>query len=208
MRNIYKNSIATTTLFLLLAIFPISCDLVCNNTCGCGSQTRINDFKIISFKMLTTNPNGEEISPNSTQPYEQVLKTFKIKDIEMVAAIPSTFFGIPGVVLACSPIPPKSQERLKEIKIFNTKEVTLGDGTVLKPGDLLNEFFQMNYYFASSNEPIEEFLSEERTIYLDDYFKLIFIKAPQKQVVIEFSMLFIFESGSEISISDEKLSIQ
>lgn len=207
MGNTYKNSFATGFLFLVLALLPISCDLVCNNSCGCGSQTQANDFKIISFEMLTININGEELNSEISQPYNQVFKSFKIKDIETVATVESSI-GIPGVAFACSPPPLRSQETLSELNIFNTKEVTLGDGTVIKVGDNLNDLFEINYFFVSDTKPIEEFLSENKVIYLDDYFKLSFIKAPQKQVVIEFSIQFIFENGREISINDQKLSIQ
>lgn len=208
MEAFYKKSLVTALLFSFLALLPISCDLVCNDSCGCGSQTEAKDFKIISFEMFTVNLNGEELSQDLTQPYNQVLKTFKIKEIEMLSYIESSNLGIPGVALACSPLPPKSQEKLEGLKIFNTKEVTLGDGTVLKAGDILNDFFEINYYFISDSAPIEEFFSENRIIYLDDYFKLSFIKDPKMEIVIEFSMQLIFENGREISINGEKLNIQ
>ncbi len=193
---------------MLLALLPISCDIVCNDTCGCGSQTQVNDFKIISFEMLTVNTQGEEVNPEIPQPYQQILKTFKIKDIEVLSNIESSTFGVPGVVYACSPIPPKSQERLEDLKLFNLKEVTLGDGTVLKAGDILNDLFQINYYFVSETKPIEEFLSENNTLYLDDYYKLTFIKDPKKEVIIEFSLQLIFENGRTISVNNEQLNIK
>ncbi|MEN2282550.1 hypothetical protein AAGF08_10465 [Algoriphagus sp. SE2] len=208
MRSFYKNSLATVSLFLLLALIPISCDLVCTDSCGCGSKTQISDFKIISLEMLTVNTDGEELNPEIPQPYKQILKTLKIKDIEIVSAIESSNFGLPGVAYACSPIPPKSQERLEDLKLFNLKEVELGDGTVLKPGDLLNDFFEINYFSASDTKPIQEFVSENIIIYLDDYYKLSFIKDPGKEVVIEFSMQLIFENGRTISVNNEKLSIK
>lgn len=208
MGNSYKNSLATFALFLLLALLPISCDLVCTDSCGCGPQTQVNDFKIISFEMLTVNTAGEELNPEIPHPYTQVLKTFKVKDIETVSAVESTNFGIPGVVYACSPIPPKSQERLKDLKLFNLKEVELGDGTILKAGDILNDFFEINYFFVSETKPIEEFLSENTDIYLEDYYKLSFIKDPEKEVIIEFSMELTFENGRTISVNAEKLGIK
>ena len=208
MKNLYKKSIASSLLFSFFALLPISCDFVCNDSCGCGPQVQVNDFNIVSFEILTVNNQGEELNPDIAHPYTQVLKTFKIKDIEMISAIESSNFGLPGVAYACSPMPPKSQDRLEDLKLFNLKEVTLGDGTVLKAGDILNDFFEINYFFVSETKAISEFLSESKTIYLDDYFKLSFIKNPEKEIFLEFSMELIFENGRRISINGEKLNIK
>ncbi|MBN3584610.1 hypothetical protein JYB64_19630 [Algoriphagus aestuarii] len=208
MRRNFKKILLTIGLFSFLAILPISCDLACNDSCGCGPSSPVKDFKILSFEMLTLDHNGQEINPTDFRTIDQVVKIFGVQNFEMLSNLASTNMGIPGLAFACSPLPPKSAEALDDIKIFNTKEVEFGDGTVLKIGNILNEYFTISPYFSSEAKSIDEFLKEDQPIFLNEYFQLKFTKNPQKQTIINFSMEITLDSGRRLSLNDQFLYIE
>jgi hypothetical protein len=208
MRRTIKNTLATFGLFAFMAMLPISCGLVCTDSCGCGPQPVASDFRILSFNMMTLDSNGTEISSETFLPFDQVRKVFGVDNFEMLATSESTFSGFPGFAFACSPLPPKSIESLIDLKIYNTKEVEFEDGTIFKVGDILNDYFEMSTYFSSDAKSISDFLMDGHQLFLDELIQLFFTKNPQKQMVINFNMEFTLETGRKLSLNDQTLSIE
>lgn len=209
MRNSKKKFF--TTLFLLgfLAFLPISCDVLCNNSCGCGPVPETKNFSVISFSSSTVNSQGQEIPAEEFGFYNEVHKELKVQDFELVSFLdlPSSP-SIPGIAFACDPLPPKSIDELVFIEIYNSKEVTLDDGTVLKVGEILNDFFTINTAYTTDPKNISDFFSQSWEIYFYEPFNLHFSKNPGKEIVITFSIRFLLENEKEISLNDVILSIK
>jgi len=209
MKNLIRKSLATGSLFLLVALLPISCGIVCNDSCGCGPRFEVKDFNILSFETLSLTKPGQRVNPNTPLPYDQIFKAFRILDAQTIALIDkNTSFSFPGTALACSPATPKSVQQMTGIQILNSKEVTLGDGTVLKTGDDITSFFEVNYFFAEKTMPFETFFKQPLIVYREDLFKLGWKQDPKKEVVLEFSIRIFMTAGKEFNLNNEILSIR
>lgn len=205
----FKNSITTLLVFLVLALLPISCDVVCSNPCGCGPAPQVRSFNIISFSSASYNSNGVEVSDELFLPYNEIYKSIKVEEFEFVSQGEPVFKGaLPGMAYACSPVPPKSTNALLYLEIYNSNEVTLGDGTVLQVGEILNDYFEISSDFTVSPKKIEDFFTEKQEIYSYEPFKLYFTKNPEKETVITFSVRFFLENQVEKVLNEVVLSIK
>ncbi len=207
MEKIKKRTLATLFIFSALALLPVSCGFLCNDTCGCGPQFEVKDFNILSFETLTLTKAGQRVNPSTPLPYQEVFKAFRILETRTIAFSDSGS-GIPGIAYACDPQPPKSAEQMKGIQILNTKEVTLGDGNQLKVGDDITSYFEINYFFSESTVPIDAFFIAPVQVYREDLFKLGFKKNPGKEIELEFSLRIFFTGGKEFNLNNEILAIR
>lgn len=206
-----RNKKLFSTLFLVTALgfLPLGCEVFCNDSCGCGPRYEIKDFRITAFETLTLAEDGQRIDPSTVLPYSQTTKSFRISQFETIALIPNEgSFSLPGVAWACSPLPPKSIERMTNITLINKKEQVLADGTILQVGDQLNSLVEINYFFASQTQPISDFLEGGLTLYSDDLFKLVWQKDPGKEMVIGFDLHLELENGQGFVLPNEILSIR
>lgn len=206
-----KRLIGTCFIYAFMMVIPFSCnvDLLCNNSCGCDPLPQASPFEVKSLAAATYDITGKEVTSDDFFPYDQVYKQISIKDYQFITQIePTPLTGsIPGVAYACSIAPPSSVNRLIGITIYNLKEVELGDGTILKVGDELNDFFEINSFYDNSSRSIDDFFMEPQLIFLDEKLRLFFTKDPEKETVIEFSIQFLFEKNQELVINSTLLKI-
>ncbi|WP_297335515.1 hypothetical protein [Algoriphagus sp.] len=208
MNSVQKKLFSTLILVIGLGFLPMGCEVFCNDSCGCGPQFEVKDFRITAFETLTLAEDGQRIDPSTILPYTQTTKSFRIAQFETIAQKPPSGVSFPGMAMACSPIPPQSVERMTTISLINKKEQILSDGTVLKIGDQLNPFVEMSYFFSSQTYPISDFLEGGLTLYTDDLFKLVWQKAPGKEMVVEFDLHIELEGGRGFVLPNEILSIR
>lgn len=205
----YRKSLATVTVFAFIALLPISCGILCNDPCGCGPQFEVKDFNILSFETLSLTKPGQRVNPTTPLPYDQIFKVFRILNTQTLSSIENNpAIGIPGVAFACSPVTPKSAQLMTGIQLLNSKEVALGDGTVLKVGQDITEFFEVNYFFEEKTLPFESFFKRPLAIYREDLFKLGWKQDPKKEIILEFSIRIFMTSGKEFNLNNEILSIR
>jgi hypothetical protein len=205
----YRKSLATVTIFAFIALLPLSCGITCNDPCGCEPQFEVKDFNILSFETLSLTKLGQRVNPTTPLPYDQIFKAFRILETQTISSIENnTTNGIPGVAFACSPVTPKSAQQMTGIQLLNSKEVTLGDGTVLKVGQDITEFFEVNYFFVEKTVPFESFFKQPVTVYREDLFKLGWKQDPKKEVILEFSIRIFMTNGKEFNLNNEVLSIR
>lgn len=207
----YLKSIGLTFfIFTFLALIPMSCGILCEDSCGCSPSFPQQEMIIRSMEVLTIAGDGQRISPTNSQPYNQVVKAFRVKEFDLVT-LSQAHFGSQasfGSVLACSPLPILSKEDLKQLQITNLQEVTLGDGTVLRVGEDITAYFGMNYFFAQSLESVPQFLGQGKPFLQDDFFKIGFTKDPGRPVVLEFNLRIALENGREFVFNNQIHSIQ
>lgn len=209
MKSTLKRVFLTSSILLGLALLPISCGIICNNPCGCGADNEAKDFSIKSFETLTLiGNNAEQVNPSDSYPFDEVVKGIRIDEFQLLASVENSSKGMPGIVFACSPRPIQSAENLKKIQIINLKELTLSSGEILKMGDDISDFFEMNYYFSLGSQPIEEFLEGTLPMYADELYKLAWINDPIDELSLQFTIRLILESGREFSLEDEVLNIR
>lgn len=94
------------------------------------------------------------------------------------------------------------------VQIINTREVILGNGEVIKVGQDISNYFQMNYFFNNTTRSIDQFLENGLTVFRDDLFKLVWNKDPGKVIELEFSLRIMMEGGLEFNLANEILSIR
>jgi hypothetical protein len=209
MRNLLKKSFATLGLLALMAILPISCGVVCNDVCECEPRFDVQNFKILSFETLSLTKSGQRVNPITPLPYSEIFKSFRILDVQTISLKePENTVSFPGIVYACSPVSPKSVDLLRGIQILNAKEVTLGDGTVLKVGDDITKYFGFNNFFSENITAKEVFFKAPIEVYRDDLFKLGWKQNPQREVILEFSLRILFTNGREFNLNNEVLAIR
>jgi hypothetical protein len=210
LNHLEKKSLATFILLGILAFLPMSCNLFCRDSCGCGPTAPRQFLVIKSFEILTLNENRQEVLPTLILPYNQVFKAFSVKDFEFISLrdleynVPFTF----GTAYACSPIPPGTKESLFSIQVINQSKTTLGDGTSFEIGENITPYFGMNNLYAQGLIPVSDFIGGDRPIYLEDNFKLGFTKNPEKEIKLEFTIRLLFDNGKEFLLPDQTLAIR
>ena len=207
MASAFKKSFLTATVFIGLSLLPISCDVICNDSCGCGPDFDVKDFSITSMESITLVSDGQQVSSADTYPFDEVVKGIRVDEFQTLAMSESYSQVIPGFALACSPRPSQSVENLADIKIINSAEVKLSSGEKLKIGDDISEYFGINYYFSEGTQPISDFLEDTLPIFSDDLLKLAWLNDPMGEISLKFTIQVILDSGREISLTDEVLNI-
>lgn len=209
---VYRNKklFLTVGLLTFLALMPMSCGLVCTDSCGCSPNFPEQKLLIKSFEVLTVAGDGQRIQPTLTQPYDQVFKAIRIKDFDLVSLAEPDFFQpwTLGAAFACSPPPVESIEKLRNIEIINLSEQTLADGTVLKLGETITPYFGMNDFFAQGLIPVNDFLKNNKDLVLEDFFKLGFTKNPGKPINLEITIRIVMENGKEFILNNQIHSIR
>jgi hypothetical protein len=208
MNNWLKNLLVTGFLFGFLALIPAGCGEFCNDSCGCSPVFPPQNIRIKSFEMLTFS-EGQQITPTNQQPFNRVVKSFRIKDFDLISYSQKEVENhwSFGTAIACSPIPPTSEKKLIEIQIINLSEVKFEDGTVLGTGQDISAYFGINNFFQEGLVPIPEFLKGGRSLPLEELNKLGFTKDPGIPVNMLLNFSFLLDGGTELRITNETLSI-
>ncbi|MDX5340585.1 MAG: hypothetical protein LPK25_16280 [Cyclobacteriaceae bacterium] len=205
-----KKFWTTAFLFGFLAILPAGCGIFCNDSCGCSPDFPEQSVRVRSFEVLTFSTGGQQISPNLPQPFDQVVKGFRIKEFDLISEVirEAESPGILGFAFACSPPPLKVKEKLTQLKIINLREVQLGNGMIWEPGQNITEHFGMNSFYNGNLLPIQQYLNNGLTLFLDDLYKVGLRTNPGKTLDLDISLTLVLEGGKEFLIGPEKLRIQ
>lgn len=200
----------TLVLLAFLALVPGGCGILCNNPCGCNPTFPEQSARIRSFELLTFSTGGQQINPTLNQPYDQVVKAFRIKEFDLISSEerPSGFSWNLGTAYACSPPPITVDKKLIGLSIINQEEVILGDGTRWEVGQDLSDSFGINSFFNSTLVPIDEFIGDGLTLILEDFFKVGLKKDPGKNLDLKLSFNLVLENGETFQISNEILSVR
>jgi len=210
MRKSIKRTYLTFWLFSFLALMPMSCGLFCTDSCGCGPSPPLKNLVVKSFEAETINADGQQIQPTLSQPYNQVFKVIRIKDFEYVSLNTFDFFE-PwnlGTAFACSPIPPSTKNTLYLIQILNQKEITLGNGTKFELGEDISSYFGMSHFYGPNLISISNFIGPGIKMIQEDNFKIGFLKDPEKEINLGFTIRLVFDNGEEFLLENQIHSIK
>lgn len=208
MQGTGKKLLATLILFSFLALLPMSCGLVCLDSCGCGPSGKPVQLIIRSFSVSTVDGTGKAIEPKSPRPYTDIFKLLKVDRVDFFSqSIPKSSPSAFGTALACSPVPASSVNSLQLIQVINQKEFTLGNGTRFATGENLTPLFGINYLFATKLLPIPEFLGLGQKLTTENDFKIGLLQDPAKELTLEFSIRLVFDDGQEFLLADQLLAV-
>lgn len=205
--NLSKKTLGITAiLYLMLALVPMSCGLLCRDSCGCGPTFPPQKFRIISFELITVGFDGQRIFPDDIRPWDEYFKGLEIKDFDFLSTSKTSWSSF-GIALACDPVPPSNEKKVIDLKIINLSENSLGDGSVLKVGDDISDLFGVNDFFAIGLEPIDNYFSGGLPLYLDRKLKVGFLQDPGKELTLTTKISLILEGGTEFTFDQEPFTI-
>ncbi len=205
-----KRGITTFGFFFFLAMLPMSCGLLCRDSCGCKPLPKPREFRIQSFTTRTIDVAGREIPEDQIRNYAQIFKSLEIKDIEYTAKVrieehDPWYFGL---AFACDPIPNSSKNELIKIEIINEREFTLADGREYIVGENMTSLFGTNRVFNTSIVPIGDFTGLGRKLTFDDFLKIGLFENPGRELQFEFTIRLVFDDGQEFLIPNQILNVQ
>ncbi|MFN3759580.1 MAG: hypothetical protein ACK4SF_10205 [Algoriphagus aquaeductus] len=210
MKQTVKKLGLTLALFSFLALIPMSCGVICNDSCGCGpSAFRTQQMNIKSLDVLTISSTGQEINPSQAMAYDQVFKGIRVKEFDIIKlsekSVPnqSTF----GLALACSQPPLISEEKFQTIQVINRKEFALSNGTQVLKGEDITDLFGINSIYVGTLLPLNVFVDSGRNFILEEYFKLGLLEAPEEPISFFFDLKVKFDNGKEFIFTDQNLNI-
>lgn len=205
-----KRLFTTVSLFSLLALMPMSCNLFCYDSCGCGPTPEPYLFVVQSFITQTVDETGTETPETEMKPFDQVFKSLRIEEYELhtQSMIESPRFSSFGTALACSPLPPESKYTLYLVQIINQTEFTLIDGSTFSVGDNISTLFGMSHLYAPGLSTIKNFMAPGLKPSLEDYFKIGFLENPEKELKLKFTIRFVFDNAQEYLLTDQVLNVR
>ena len=92
--------------------------------------------------------------------------------------------------------------------MINPREITLGDGSQLALGENITPYFGINDFFVQGLLPVSQFLKGGRTLILEDFFKLGFMKNPGKELNLVLTIRIQMDNGEEFILNNQIHSIR
>jgi len=205
-----KRLFTTLSLFSLLALMPMGCNLFCHNSCGCGPIPEPYLLAVQSFATETVDETGTETPETEMKPFDQVFKSLRIEEYELhtQSMIESPGFSSFGTALACDPLPPETEDILYLIQIINQTEFTLIDGTTFSEGDNISALFGMSHLYAPGLSTIKNFMAPGLKLTVEDYFKIGFLENPEKELNLKFTIQLVFDNAREHLLTDQVLNVR
>lgn len=208
MNHAVKKLFATLFLLSFLALLPMSCGLLCRDSCGCGPNTQLTQLIIRSFAMSTVDGMGKEVIATIPRPFDDQFKTLRVDQVDFFTGyLHKTNSASLGTDLACSPVPPLSVNPLQEIQIINEQEFTLSNGTRYLSGENITSLFGMNYLFAARLLPISGFSGIGQKLSAEEIFKIGVLQNPSQELRLEFTIRLVFDGGQEFLLADQLLTV-
>jgi hypothetical protein len=196
---------------LLFGIVPTSCDIFCNDSCGCGPLAAVKDFTIKNFGTENIVMNIESFNPESFYDRDQYFKVIKVVDFDLISeGIPNKKTGsmIPGA-FACSPVPSFSVQSVTGLKIINKQETEIAENDLLTINQDISERFLVTDFPQFEGKPIAELLEEERKLELGESL-LIQWKDDLQGGTLElvFDIIISLSDGQEFILENEVMRIK
>lgn len=205
-----KKNFSTFVLFLLLiGAFPVSCDLICWNPCGCGEYTPAKDFQIKEFQIINFI-QGQVYNPEVYYNKDEFFKVLDIKEYEFLTQSESKNIGaglIQGVY-ACDPLGSKSTEILSEILVINKKEWISSESEIFPIGSDISSLFTISNYPNLAEESILDYLESEKNFYLGDALYFRWNSALEEEIELVFDIEIKMSDGTSFNFQEEKMRLQ
>lgn len=203
-----KNFVAFFLFLILFGAIPVSCDIICLDTCGCGDNPpppsfTIKDFEASDFLVSQT------FNPDFYYPKEDLYKLIEVSDYEFLsqAENPIQGTGFVQVATACSPAPNQSSESITVIKITAKKQIGISLGSDIAIGSDISGYFLVSNYPSNSAVTISEYLKEKPKIYLGDGLFLKWNSPLVENQELVFDLEIELSNGKVFVFEDEKMKL-
>jgi hypothetical protein len=210
MKNSFKKLFVTVILFAFFAFLPISCGLLCRDSCGCGPSPKLQEIRVNSFLVSTVDNAGTEMSDSVAKAFDQVFKSIRIDDAEFLSEFqnnPTTFSSF-GTAFACSPVPPKTVNALNLIQIISEKEFTTSVGIQYSEGEIISSLFGVNYFYGAELTALEDFVEGGLELFQYEDLKVGILVDPKKELNLKFTIRLVFDDAQEFQLPNQILNIQ
>ncbi|MCH6235132.1 hypothetical protein [Cognataquiflexum rubidum] len=203
-----KNFIAFFLFLVLFGAIPVSCDIICLDTCGCGDNPPPRDFSIKDFK-ANNFLVGQTFNPDFYYPKEDLYKLIEVSDYEFLsqAENPIRGTGFVQVTNACSPAPNKSSESITDIKITAKKQFGISSEKTVEIGSDISSYFLVTEYPSISGKSISEYLKEKPLIYLEEGLFLQWNSPLVENQELVFDIKIKLSNGKVFVFEDEKMKL-
>ncbi|RZS96918.1 hypothetical protein [Cecembia calidifontis] len=159
-------------LAVLLGLVPLSCDLFCHDSCGCGKLTPTRNFVIDTMKAEIT-ANNQAAEPGQKYSVNDLVIRIWVYEVTHASAINQlSGFSFISSAFACDPIPPGSEHYLKHIKLITNQSLSW-KGMKFQTGEEVTELFRVAGF---QSDPSFEFLYQYRFNFLGYESLLIRVK--------------------------------
>lgn len=206
----YKKLFATFCLFSFFSLLPMSCGLLCRDSCGCGPSPKAQEMRIKTFSLETVDDRGAKIADSQVKSYNQIFRTLRIDEVEYLSEnqdINSPSFSF-GTAFACDPAPPTTENTLYLIQIINEREFTSSDGIQFMIGEDISSLFGMNHFYTAGLTTIDNFVAPGLKLYRDESFKIGVLENPGKDLLLKFTIRLVFDDAQEFLLTDQVLNIR
>jgi hypothetical protein len=203
-----KNFVAFFLFLVLFGAIPVSCDIICLDSCGCGNNAPPKDFSIQDFK-VTDFLLGQTFNPDFYYPKEDFYKLIEVSDFEFLSQgehyIPGS--GFIQVGMACSPAPNVSKESNTGIMITTKKQFGILPEENIEIGSDISGYFLISNYPSNSAETISDYLKSEPRIYLGDGLFLKWNSSLVENLELVFDLKIELSNGKIFVFEDEKMML-
>ncbi|WP_194976883.1 hypothetical protein [Aquiflexum lacus] len=205
-----KKLIAIWTMMLAFGIIPMSCDLFCRDSCGCGSPIPMREFSIKDLTIGDLVIGTSAFNPDLFYAKDQYFKVIEISGFEYLTENQDFKFSFHffNSVYACSPAPNISFQHIAELKIINKKETVLSESNLILEAQDISEKFLISNYPSIDGQAIISLLEEEQKFYLGESFFLKWNESITGETELIFDIFIKLSDGQEFLFADEVMKIK
>lgn len=203
-----KNFVSFIFFLFLFGAIPVSCDILCLDSCGCGENFPPKDF---SIKGLSVNDFllNQTFNPDFFYPKAELFKLIEVSQFEFLshADHPNNTMGLIPLAKACSPAPNKSSESISQILITSKNQFVISSEQKIEVGTDISEYFVATGYPTSSGESISAYLADNPNIYLGEglFLKWNFPLAENSELI--FDIQIKLNNGESFIFENEKMML-
>jgi hypothetical protein len=203
-----KNFTAFALFLLLFGAIPVSCDIFCRGSCGCGPIQPSPDFSIKNMK-ISDFSIGQTFSPTVFYPKEDLFKLIEVSDYEYLSEIEQSGRDIQFIqaAIACSPAPNESVESITQIQITAKTQIPLSLEDTIEIGSNISDYFLVSIYPSSPGISIPNYLNEKPTIYLGEGLFLRWSSSLVENHELVFDIKINLSDGKVFTFEDEKMKL-
>lgn len=205
-----KKMITIWALMLAIGIIPMSCDLFCRDSCGCGPSLPLREFSLEDLAIGDLLIGNSAFNPELFYPKDQYFKVIEILEFEYLTE--NQYFEggyyFFNKVYACSPLPNFSIQGITELRIVNKKETVLSESNLILEEQDISEKFLITNYPSIDGQAIVSFLEEEQKFYLGESFFLKWNDFISGETELIFDIFIRLSDGQEFLFTDEVMKIK
>jgi hypothetical protein len=203
-----KNFVSFIFFFILFGAIPISCDILCLDSCGCGDNFPPKDYSIKGLEINDFILN-QTFNPDFFYPKEELFKFIEVSEFEFLSYSDqvNTSKGFIPMANACSPPPNKSSESISVILISAKNHIGVSSEQNIEIGTDISEYFLITDYPTSSGVSISAYLEDKPKLYLGEGLFLKWNSTLMENSELVFDIQVNLNNGKSFIFENEKMML-